>query len=201
MRITAARARSPAHTASAMLCLGKKLCIPSYVEALHHPKRGTTAARVAVQWTYSLQDRGLKPTPSETTYEVRREAQRIITSVQQNNRPFPDHSIPEFITLQGDLKAKETGRILPREIHRSATVSFSLSCWISVEKLLHQAWSRIGQKWNSVAWKKNCKGNYGDLRRRPVNIEKSCLDTGFLTKTQYTYLYILTDISNEFRSP
>lgn len=163
MRITAAHARSPAHTASAMLCLGKKLCIPSYVEALHHPKRGTTAARVAVQWTYSLQDRGLKPTPSETTYEVRREAQRIITSVQQNNRPFPDHSIPEFITLQGDLKAKETGRILPREIHRSATVSFSLSCWICVEKLLHQAWSRIGMEQCSL--KKNCKGNYGDLRR------------------------------------
>lgn len=56
-------------------------------------------------------------------------------------------------------------------------------------------------KMEQCSLKKNCKGNYGDLRRRPVNIEKSCLDTGFLTKTQYTYLYILTDISNEFRSP
>lgn len=98
-----------------------------YVEASHHPKRGTTAGRDAAQENHRLRDRGLIHTPYETTCRPKRGDQRIITSVQQNSRALHEQMFTDLITPRGDLKAPVDGRIQHQKIHHTTTVSLSVN--------------------------------------------------------------------------
>lgn len=98
-----------------------------YVEASHHPRRGTTAGQDAAQENHRLRDRGLMHTPYETSCRPKRGDQRIITSVQLNSRASHEQMITDLITPRRDLKAPVDGRMQPPKIHHRTTVSSSVN--------------------------------------------------------------------------
>lgn len=99
----------------------------SYVEASHHPKRGTTAGQNSVREISSQWERGLMRTLYETPCKPKRGDQRITTSVLLNCMASHEQTIPEWTTPLGYLKVLMDGRVQVPKMCHITIVSWSLT--------------------------------------------------------------------------